>query len=96
MRKVVLAMPLDVRAQRELATTYEQVGRALLMLGRADEAVDAQEANVRIAQEIAASDPANMERQAMLSSSYEMYFQALSEGGTDRAGGDRAAPGEGA
>ena len=44
MRKVVVVMPLDVRAQRELATTYEQVGRALLMLGRAEEAVDAQEA----------------------------------------------------
>jgi TPR repeat protein len=81
MRKVVLAMPLDLRAQRELATTYEQVGRALVMLGRADEAVDAQEANVRIAQEVAASDPANMERQAMLSSSYEMYFQALRKAG---------------
>jgi TPR repeat protein/aromatic ring-opening dioxygenase LigB subunit len=88
MRKVVLAMPLDVRAQRELATTYEQVGRALLMLGRAEEAVDAQEANVRIAREVAASDPANMERQAMLSSSYEMYFQALRKAGRTEQAGD--------
>jgi tetratricopeptide (TPR) repeat protein len=81
MRKVVLAKPLDLRAQRNLATSYERVGRALLALGRTDEAVDAQEADVRIAQEVAASDPANVGRQADLSSSYEMYFQALRAAG---------------
>jgi tetratricopeptide (TPR) repeat protein len=86
MRKVVLAKPLDARAQRNLANAYERVGRALLALGRTEEALDAQEANVRIAQEVAASDPANIERQTDLSSSYEMYYYALYNAGrTERA-----------
>ena len=81
MRKVVLAKPLDLRARRNLATTYEEVGRTLLLLGRIDEAVEAQEANVRIAEAVAASDPANIQRQAQLSSSYDMYLQALDKAG---------------
>jgi tetratricopeptide (TPR) repeat protein len=81
MRKVVLAMPRDLRAQRSLATAYEGLGRALLALGRTDEALDAQEANLRIAQEVAASDPANIQRQSELSSTYEMYYLALRKAG---------------